>query len=142
MPGSTAPANALDLPIERDVLRVAFLVRGGRRAAPGLTVRRQRCGPRQARIGCQGRRNRRIGHLRAAMPVVAVRMTMRALARQSGRTSRQRHNRRHHNQPLHSHPHRHLASGFSAGEYRGRRVAAGYHIMQKTSGEQRAAFVK
>jgi hypothetical protein len=65
--GLATAADAPDLSIERDILRIALFGHGGGTASPGLTMRRS---------GCQGRRDGWVRRPRPALPDVAMRVAM------------------------------------------------------------------
>ena len=72
IPPLAAAADAADLPIEFDIVGMTRLRNGGRIAALGLAVCRQRSVSRQARIGRQRRRNGWIGRSQSGVPHMTV----------------------------------------------------------------------
>ncbi len=116
---SAAAADASDLSIEFHIVGMTRLRNGGRIAALGLTVCRQRRVSGQARVGCQRRRDGWIGRPQSAVPHMTVTPMSVAVATPGESTGapRQRQNYPRQDQLAHTHynhPTPHQVPGLNA----------------------------
>jgi hypothetical protein len=125
---SATPADTPDLPIEFDIVGMTRLRNGGRIAALGLTVCRQRRVAGQARIGRQRRRDGWIGRSQAAVPHMtvtqpSVRVAMATPGKSTGAPCQSQNDPRQ-DQLAHTH-YNHPAPGFTILEHDLRANASG-----------------